>query len=298
MARFDPVKLKSLLEVERRGSIAAAARRLSLTPSAVSQHLSALERAAGTELLKRSAGGARLTATGRLVARHAATIEEALRAVEHDLASPLSTVELRIGFFPSIAPVFGAAVADLEATWPSCAISAVETAPEDARRNVLVGDLDAAVTVDWPEVTQPRSAELQEETLVIEPLLIAHSSEPHGTGDGLERFARSPWIAAFANTGCGASLRAACRRAGFDPDIRHQTNDFHAAAELVRATNAVTVIPSLLHGLLPRGVSTSAGPGLDRRILVVARPSAHPAVGELTASLRAHFSQAAAVAWR
>ena len=175
MARFDPVKLQSLLEVDRRGSISAAARTLHLTPSAVSQHLSALEHAAGTDLLQRSANGSRVTPAGRAMVRHAATIEQALDSIAHDLAQPQAQFDLTIGFVPSVAPVLADAVASYAKEWPGCTLHTIETAPEDARRGVLHGDLDAALTIDWPDHPQPRSPELDETILLVEPLLVLTS---------------------------------------------------------------------------------------------------------------------------
>jgi molybdate transport repressor ModE-like protein len=281
MARFDPVKLRSLLEVDRRGSISAAARTLHLTPSAVSQHLSALEHAAGVELLHRSANGSRLTPAGRAMVRHAVTIEGALESIAHDLAAPHATLDLTVGFVPSIAAVLAGAVADHAKQWPGCTIRTIETAPEDARRGVLLGDLDAALAIDWPDLPQPRSPELDETTLLVEPLLVAHHRSATTQAQGLRRFERSAWVAASADTGCGAALRAACRRAGFEPDIRHQTNDFAAAVVLAARTRSVTIIPAVLRPGLPRGLTTTRIAGLERRVLLINRRILAPAVTAL-----------------
>jgi len=52
--RFDPVQLETLTVILEEGSFEAAARRLHLTPSAVSQRVRALERAAGQVLVRRT----------------------------------------------------------------------------------------------------------------------------------------------------------------------------------------------------------------------------------------------------
>lgn len=284
MARFDPVKLHSLLEVDRRGSISAAAKSLHLTPSAVSQHLTALERSAGVALLQRSAHGTRLTPAGRSVVRHAETIERALDSISHDLASPDASFELTIGFFPSVAPVLAAAISAHGERWPRCTLRTTEVAPEDAHRLVQLGDLDVALTVDWPHHPQPRSPEVAESILLTEPLLVAHSLGGR-PGQGIARFAQDAWVAASAMTGCGAALRAACRRAGFEPDIRHETNDFNAAAALAAKTGCATVVPSVLGPMLPAGLATVAVQGLTRRILLISRHDVSPAVADLTSDL-------------
>jgi molybdate transport repressor ModE-like protein len=283
MTRFDPTKLRSLLEVDRRGSIAAAARALHLTPSAVSQHLSTLERMVRAELLHRSARGTQLTPAGRVMVRHAATIEDALDSIAHDLAAPEAQFDLKIGYVQSIAPVLASAIADLADQSAGCSIRTVETSPEDARRAVLLGDLDAALTVDWPHHPQPRSLELNETILLIEPLLIAHAGPLHG--EGLNRFEKSTWVAAPAASGCGTALRNACRKAGFEPDIHHETNDFAAAVALAATTGSATIIPSVLRPVLPRGVTTAATPGLTRDLLLLSRRNLTPVVRSLEAHL-------------
>lgn len=53
--RFDPAHLETLLAIADEGSFDAAARRLHLTPSAVSQRVRAMERAAGQVLVRRTA---------------------------------------------------------------------------------------------------------------------------------------------------------------------------------------------------------------------------------------------------
>ena len=56
------------------GSISAAARRLGVSPSGVSQQLSGLEAALGTPLLDRSARPMRMTTAGTIFRRHAQVI--------------------------------------------------------------------------------------------------------------------------------------------------------------------------------------------------------------------------------
>jgi LysR family transcriptional regulator (chromosome initiation inhibitor) len=52
--RFDPAQLETLVAISEEGTFEAAARRLHLTPSAVSQRVRALERSAGQVLVRRT----------------------------------------------------------------------------------------------------------------------------------------------------------------------------------------------------------------------------------------------------
>src|SRR6476620_7631863 len=62
--QLDPRRVLIFRTVVRFGSISAAARELGWTQPAVSQHLAALERAAGGPLLLRGPGGVRVTEAG------------------------------------------------------------------------------------------------------------------------------------------------------------------------------------------------------------------------------------------
>lgn len=81
------------------GSISAAARRLGVSPSAISQQLSGLETALGTVLLDRSGRPVQVTPAGAMFRRHAQTILNAASEARAELAmadlSGLTT--LRIG---------------------------------------------------------------------------------------------------------------------------------------------------------------------------------------------------------
>jgi LysR family transcriptional regulator (chromosome initiation inhibitor) len=66
--RFDPAHLETLLAIAEEGSFDAAARRLHLTPSAVSQRVRALEREAGQVLVRRTSP-AEITEAGAPVMR-------------------------------------------------------------------------------------------------------------------------------------------------------------------------------------------------------------------------------------
>ena len=70
----NPVHLRTLLEVTRLGSFAAAAARLGYTASAVSQQMSALERDTGVRLFQRSARSVVPTEAAMVMARHAAKV--------------------------------------------------------------------------------------------------------------------------------------------------------------------------------------------------------------------------------
>ena len=82
---FDVRRLPTFREVARRGSFAAAADALWLTPSAVSQQMAALEREVGAKLFERNNRGVRLTAAGTRLLAHADALLDRLAQAEADL---------------------------------------------------------------------------------------------------------------------------------------------------------------------------------------------------------------------
>jgi DNA-binding transcriptional LysR family regulator len=82
---FDVRRLPTFREVARRGSFAAAAAALWLTPSAVSQQMAALEREVGAKLFERTHRGVRLTAAGTRLLAHTDALLDRLAQAEADL---------------------------------------------------------------------------------------------------------------------------------------------------------------------------------------------------------------------
>jgi DNA-binding transcriptional LysR family regulator len=82
---IDTRRLPAFREVARRGSFAAAADALWLTPSAVSQQMASLEREVGTRLFERTHRGVRLTVAGTRLLAHADALLERLAEAEADL---------------------------------------------------------------------------------------------------------------------------------------------------------------------------------------------------------------------
>ena len=92
--------IEIFLAVAEEGAISAAARRLGVSPSAISQQLTGLEAALGAVLLDRSARPMRLTPAGAMFRRHAQTILNAEAEARADLAvadlSGLTTLRLGV----------------------------------------------------------------------------------------------------------------------------------------------------------------------------------------------------------
>jgi DNA-binding transcriptional LysR family regulator len=89
---LDVHRLRLLRELDRLGTLAAVARALSYSPSAVSQQLSQLEAETGVALLEPAGRSVRLTAQARILVAHAEAILERLEEAEADLRASLTEV--------------------------------------------------------------------------------------------------------------------------------------------------------------------------------------------------------------
>jgi molybdate transport repressor ModE-like protein len=77
--------MRLLVELERQGSVSAAARAVGIGQPTASEHLRLLEASAGQRLVERNGRGSRLTDAGRVLAAHAAQALNALAAGEEEL---------------------------------------------------------------------------------------------------------------------------------------------------------------------------------------------------------------------
>jgi LysR family transcriptional regulator, low CO2-responsive transcriptional regulator len=82
---WDSTRLRLLVEVERQGSVSAAAKAVGIGQSSASEHLRLLETAAGQRLVERNGRGSRLTEAGRVLASSAGQALATLAAGEEEL---------------------------------------------------------------------------------------------------------------------------------------------------------------------------------------------------------------------
>lgn len=133
-------QLKAFLAVLDAGSLSAAALDLGVAQSSVSRALAELERDLGAQLVRRGRHGARPTAVGTRVARHARQVLELHGAIRQEaaLAGGALHGRLRVAGYPSILQhVVGDVVVAYAERWPEVEIAIEEAVPvgvEDAVR--------------------------------------------------------------------------------------------------------------------------------------------------------------------
>jgi molybdate transport repressor ModE-like protein len=96
---WDATRLRLLVEIERRGSVSAAAKAVGIGQSSASEHLRLLEAAAGQRLVERNGRGSRLTEAGRVLASSASQALAALATGEEEVQAlaGLDAGTIRIG---------------------------------------------------------------------------------------------------------------------------------------------------------------------------------------------------------
>lgn len=288
-------QLRSLVELTRRGTITAVAQALGYTPGGVSQQIAALEKATGMELLQRVGRRVELTDAGRTLARHAerilSTEAEAVEALERSRGE-VSGV-LRVGLFATAAAeILPLALRRVHEVHPGLAVHSRDMDVDEVYDAVASGGVDLALGLDYPDVPIPRDPALRVTQLYRERFFLA---VPAGWMDGREEVALADtrdlgWILPLADSYYGRAVRTACRRAGIEPDVRHEVTDTAATLALVEAGIGVSTVTDLMLRLrASRFDVVRLRETIERHIVVVFRSSAErrPTVAALVEVLRA-----------
>jgi DNA-binding transcriptional LysR family regulator len=292
----DLRRLRALRELAGRGTIAAAADALHLTPSAVSQQLAALERDVGQPLLEPNGRSVRLTPAAQAVLRHADAVFSELERMEATLAA-LSAGQrgrVRIGAFATgIRGLVVPAVSALRERAPE-----VEVAIEDAEAPVVFdmlarGSIDLALSMECESAPAPDDARFERVALMGDVLDVAlPHAHPLAGSDAvaLTDLAGEPFVAPPRGWSCDDVIRAGCAAAGFSPLVAHRSGDWTAVLALVGAGLGVAAIPRLAQDAPPAGVCIRpiAGPAPCRHLFLASRRGAgrHPALRVVVETLR------------
>jgi DNA-binding transcriptional LysR family regulator len=155
---MDSQYLESFLAVVEHGSLAEAARRLGLTPGAVTQRVRALEDEIGVPLLERAGRTVTPTPSGRAILDQARALLQnvaELRNLAHE-ASQVDgslTGELRLGAIPTaITGLLPPILERLRRLYPQLYVLIVPGSSEEIHDRVVSGEVDAGVLVKPPFV--------------------------------------------------------------------------------------------------------------------------------------------------
>ena len=283
---IDVRRLRVLSEVAHRGSFSAAADALSLTQSAVSQHVAALEREVGMTLVERGMRPVELTEAGHALTRHAVGILARLDGAEQELGEIAGRRHgrLRFGSFPTaLATLVPPAFARFRRRHPNVTLHVVDDHLQRLLPRLAAGELDLALIYEHavlPEVDLQRTVLLEDEFRVLLPA--RHRLSRRRRPLELADLADEPWIGGAPNSAWFRITGDACRAAGFTPEVSFASDDYTAVQALVAAGLGVSVVPGLaaahpLPGLevraLPRGRRCGGSAPRGRATRTTARPS-------------------------
>ena len=251
---LDLRRLRLLSELNQRGTIAAVADALQFTPSAVSQQLAMLERETGVKLLEKAGRGVRLTDAARVLVGHSEVLLERAELAEADLAAAAGTVagRRRIAAFQSVALHLALpAIERLARESPRLRCELIEAEPEHALPALTVGDVDFVLGDEWQHQPRRVPAGIHFHELFADPVnLVLPAGHPaaqrHDGAVPLRELAGEPWTTGHRHMGWEEMTQRTCRTlGGFEPDIRHRTDDADISLAIVARGLAVTILPEL-----------------------------------------------------
>ncbi|WP_284984554.1 LysR family transcriptional regulator [Arthrobacter sp. efr-133-TYG-118] len=253
--------LRTLLEVTRLGSFAAAAGRLGYTASAVSQQMAALERDTGVELFHRSARSVVPTEAALTMVRHASKVltdvETLLAAASRSTDSPVQ--ELRLGIFPSLATYI---LPDIlrNPRWKKLGIELRVWVAEPSQTIQGLrtgGELDLALVYQvgqsglaWPH-TLDRQWIGDDDFRVVLPASwgIREDAEMQAS-----QLSDMPWIMHHPGTSDAVVIERLFASCNLHPRVVAYSDDFHASLEMAAAGLGAALVPELALRHRPPGV--------------------------------------------
>jgi DNA-binding transcriptional LysR family regulator len=255
-------QLQMLRELRALGSVTAVAEALRVTPSAVSQHLSALQRGFRTPLTRREGRTLVLTPAGEVLAAAGAEAIDAMAAARNALDEFETTVTgvVSLSGFHSVGQaLFGPLLRELSTTRDA---PTVQLTDEDVAQSEFPGltsryDL---VLAHRMEHSDPWPAQgVRSLTLVREPLDVAvPASHPLASRTSLapRDVAGERWVTSRVGYSPDDVLRAVSAVARRPIEVHHRINNYGAVSAVVAAGGVL--------GMLPRFTSR----GVDDRDIV------------------------------
>lgn len=233
--------IEVFLAVAEERAISAAAKRLAVSPSAISQQLAGLEAALGAALLDRTARPLGLTPAGQMFRRHAQTIlnAEAEARAELAVADMSGLTTLRLGMIEDFdAEVTPRLLSALAGDLKGCRFLLETGASHRLLDQLDARALDIVVAADLTEALPEGAREVH--PLLAEPFVAVY---PRGqTPDGL------PLILYTARHLMGRQIAGHLARQNLKLAHRFELDSYHAILAMVAAGAGWTILtPLALH---------------------------------------------------
>jgi len=258
---IDPVALRSLVAVERHGSVGAAAASLDYTPSAISQQIKRLEAQTGVQLLERQGRGVLLTEAGRTLtesARDLLSRMERLEARIHGASGEkVGTVRLAT-FATAYRGIVVGALGRLRRTAPDVVLQPDEIDPWEAVDAVAAGSHDLALVHNWEPLPLAVPDHLEVRDLGRDRAdVLLHVGHPLADQESLSvrDVVDERWACVAPGSICHQWLQKMYFDIGRAPRIAHVALEFATHVALVAQGEAIALVPRLGRGPLPDSVA-------------------------------------------
>lgn len=277
---MDINKLAALRELSLRKTMIEVAKNLHLSPSAVSQQIAQLENEVGIQLIERRGRGVELTIAGERLVHHANRIFYELETARSEMQFLKKEVAgiLRVAAFPSIAAaLLPATFASLRSVHPQLQVNFEEMEPEEALTSIRGWQTDIALIDDLntpPGLLDSNIAliPIMDDVFnVVLPQEHALASKKRIT---FSELSGEHWVMDTASMTYTDMLNAACKKAGYHPNIIARCKGVEVTLALIRGGYAIAILPELRTRHSPEGVSVrQVYPEIRRKIFVIYRKS-------------------------
>ena len=279
---LNPIHLQTMRMVVECGSLTRAASRLGYSPSAVSQQMTALERAIGCALFVRTARTIRPTEAGVQLAQRSLPLLLELEALARDMAvDGGQRRRFHVGSSSALnCSVMPAVIRRCRADLPD-----VELVIDDGEPSYLmaqmVGEaaLDLALLYRFEPAVYVWPRGFVADYLAMDPLdVVLPVSHPESarTSFSLAALADEAWISHTVGVSGSVAFDRACSNAGFVPRVTARSDEYAVIFALVAAGQGIAVVPRTAAisepGVVRRELEDA---GMSRSILALRRDSSH-----------------------
>jgi DNA-binding transcriptional LysR family regulator len=247
---LDVRRLRIFVAVAEEGTLTAAAQRLYLTQSAVSQQMSALEREVGVTLLRRVSRGVTLTRAGEVLLARSRGLFGELSTIEQEMRGfGDSPQEIRLGAFATMGvELLPVALKSFRVRRPDVRVVLSSVHGDDVPARLRDGDLHVVLVWDYDFAPRPVDRDLARLTLPDDPLrVVLPVGHPLADDERVDLAALSGerWVVRAHRAPYEDAYETMCRIAGFEPDIAFRADDYQSLQGLVAAGMGVSLVPGL-----------------------------------------------------
>lgn len=244
---YDIRRLRMLLEIHERGTLAAAANALHLTPSAISQQIATLEKEVGCKLLRHVGRRVQLTEEALVVVEGASVILREMDAIGTRVAqlSGEAAGTIRLALFQSAAiALLIPALEYLREHAPKVVLEVDQIDPESGLALTKSREFDIVIAESYPHHFIPEHPDLHSDLLAIDKLYLVAPED-----SGISSLAEAhdiPFVLEGRHNTSRTWAINQCRAVGFEPQVRYDIEDLMTHYSLVRSGFAAAILPSFI----------------------------------------------------